>query len=187
MPCLPLEPFLHPGDLLDEESRERCRLFDWSVLHTKPRAEKALARKLFGEEVCFFLPLSRKALKNRAGARPAYLPLFPGYVFLLGDEGSRIKALKTNQVVNCLAVPDQQELHEDLRHVYQLMNCATGLVTEPRLTRGARVEITAGPFAGMTGTILRRGSELRFAVEIHFLQQGVSVEMESWMLEPVAA
>jgi transcriptional antiterminator RfaH len=187
MPRLPLEPFLHPGDLLDDESQVGCRLFDWTVLHTKPRAEKALARKLLGEQVGFFLPLSRKALKNRAGARPAYLPLFPGYVFLFGDEGARIKALKTNQVVSCLPAPDQQELHDDLRRVYQLMNCATGLVTEPRLTKGARVEITAGPFAGVTGTILRRGGELRFAVEVHFLQQGVSVEMESWMLEPVAA
>jgi hypothetical protein len=36
----------------------------------------------------------------------------------------------------------------------------------------------------MAGKILRRGKQLRFVVEVQLLQQGVSVELESWMIQP---
>ena len=46
------------------------------------------------------------------------------------------------------------------------------------------IEITAGPLTGLEGKILRRGKQLKFFVEVQFLQRGVSVEIESWMFEP---
>jgi transcriptional antiterminator RfaH len=51
---------------------------------------------------------------------------------------------------------------------------------------GARIEIISGPLAGMEGTILRQGKQLKFYVAVHFLQQGVSAEVESWMIRPLA-
>ena len=44
------------------------------------------------------------------------------------------------------------------------------------------MEITRGPLEGLTGKVLKKGNGLRVVVEVRLLQQGVSAEIESWML-----
>ena len=185
MPRLPLEPCLYPDGLLDGELPDSPGA-SWWVLHTKPRAEKALARRFVSERVGFFLPLARKPRKHRGREQPAYLPLFPGYVFLFGDDESRVQALRTNQIVNCLPVKDQRQLHGDLQNVFRLVGSDSELEVEQRLTRWTPVTIIAGPFSGMAGKVLQHRGQTRFAVEVHFLQQAVTIEIESWMMEPVS-
>jgi hypothetical protein len=47
------------------------------------------------------------------------------------------------------------------------------------------VVVIQGPLAGMNGKIIRRGKHSVFFIEVRFLHQGVSVELEGWMIEPV--
>jgi transcription antitermination factor NusG len=54
---------------------------------------------------------------------------------------------------------------------------------EPRLLPGTRVEITSGPLTGLTGTIVRRGAQQRFVVEVRFLQQGVLADVAGETLQ----
>src|SRR5947209_5995875 len=119
MPLLALEPFLHPADLLDQPPADD--LGRWWVLHTRPRAEKTLARRLHGREVRHFLPLYERHWKNNGRAYRSYLPLFPGYVFLHGDQATRVQALETNLVAQVLPVDDQQRLFGDLQRVHRLL------------------------------------------------------------------
>jgi transcriptional antiterminator RfaH len=182
MPLLPLEPFIFPDDLLREPpSADAGR---WWVLHTRPRAEKSLVRGLFRRHVPFFLPLSKRQWRNRGRLHSSHLPLFPGYVFLQGDGQSVFRTLETNLVARILEVPDQEQLHADLARIYCLIAAGAPLAPEDRLQPGAIVEIIRGPFTGLEGKILRRGKQLKFIVEVQFLQRGVSVEIESWMIEP---
>jgi transcriptional antiterminator RfaH len=111
--------------------------------------------------------------------------LFPGYIFLRGNDSARVEALTTNLVVNVLPVVDQSGLFTDLTRVHRLMEAGTGLAPEPNLDPGTIVEITAGPLTGLEGKVLRRGKKLHFFIEVHLLQQGVSVEIESWMFQPL--
>ncbi len=185
MPVLPLEPFVFPEDLFAQPSPP----FDdqaarWWVLHTRPRAEKTLARHLLRSQIAFFLPLYQRERRFRGRVVTSHLPLFPGYVFLLGDNDARVQALTTNTVAQTLKVENQPELHDDLTRVYQLMASGSPLSPEEQLLPGTLVEITAGPLAGLEGKIIRRGKRLKFLVEVHFLQQGASVEIDSWMIEP---
>jgi transcriptional antiterminator RfaH len=46
--------------------------------------------------------------------------------------------------------------------------------------------IESGPLAGMEGRVIKRGKNLRFFVEIDFLQRGVSVEVEGWTLRSIS-
>jgi len=184
MPLLPMEDFVFPDDLLTapgEASGERR----WWVLHTKPRAEKALARKILDQRIPYFLPLGKRQWKNKGRSFCSYLPLFPGYLFLHGDSEARCRALETNLVANCLPVPDQDQLQGDLLRVYHLMVSGTPLSQESRFGPGTRVEIISGPLEGMEGTVLRQGKQLKFYVEVRFLRQGVAAEVESWMLRPL--
>jgi transcriptional antiterminator RfaH len=185
MPLVPLEISLYPADLLTHAAGEGNGR--WWVLHTRPRAEKALAEKCRGRRLPFYLPLHHKEWRKRGRLLTTDLPLFPGYFFLHGDEQARVEALETNLVVQCLSVGDQARLHEDLTRIHRLIEVGAPLTPESRLGPGSAVEIVKGPFAGLRGTVRRRGGRLKFLVEVDFLHQGVSVEVEGWMIEPVAS
>jgi transcription antitermination factor NusG len=187
MPLLPLEPFVHPADLLTTSSRDPEATQPWWVLHTRPRAEKTLARKLLARRQDFFLPLYQNRLQIRGRSLASYVPLFPGYVFLRGDEAARLEALRTNQIIRVLPVPERERLRADLARIYQLMECGSPVAPEDRLQVGMPVELTAGPLAGLHGKIIRRNRHMRFVVEVDFIQRGASVEIECWMMQPLGA
>jgi transcriptional antiterminator RfaH len=185
MPLLPLEPFVFPQDLLTKDDLTLSNDSRWWVLHTRPRAEKSLARRLLARQTPFFLPLYHHQWKNRGRLFQSYLPLFPGYVFLNGDGQARLAALETNLVAGCLPVVDQGQLHSDLVRVHQMITAGEPLTPEERMGPGAAVEIVNGPLAGLEGVIQRRANKLRFVVEVRLLQRGVSVEVEKWMIRPL--
>lgn len=184
MPLLPREPFLLPRNLF-EESRtvEGAR---WWVLHTRPRVEKCLARAAHRLDVPYFLPLHTRHWRTNGRRFSAHLPLFPGYLFMHGDEEMRMLLVDTHLVVHCIPVLDQPRLWRDLGRVYQLMDSGVSLSPVDRLQPGARVRITTGPLIGFIGTLLRHGGDCRLVVEVEFIQRGVAVEVEDWMVEPVA-
>ena len=187
MPLLPLEPFVHPEDLLTQPYPAGADGGRWWVVHTRPRAEKALARRLHGRSLKFFLPLYKRQWRSRGRLRGSYRPVFPGYVFFHGDAGGRLEVLSTNLTVQLLPVEDQAGIYADLTRIYHLIASDEVLSPESRVEVGALVEITAGPLAGLQGKVLRRGSRLRFVVEVQFLRQGVSAEVEGWMVQPVVS
>ena len=184
MPLLPIEPFVFPDDLFTAPGAPE-ETSCWWALHTRPRAEKALARKLLGQEVSYFLPLHKRQWRSRGRLLCSYAPLFTGYLFLRGDHDARRQALETNLVANCLPVPDPGQLRADLLGVYQLMTSGAPLTPEERLQPGTRVAIISGPLAGLEGTVLRSGTRMRIYVEVQFLRQGVSAEVEAWMIRPL--
>jgi transcriptional antiterminator RfaH len=182
MPLLPMEPYIAPDDLLDTPITQEGDSACWWVLHTRPRAEKSLARRFLACNLSFFLPLYQHEWRSRGRLFRSHMPLFPGYLFLRGDAETRRRALETNQVVNTLPVADPARLQAELAHVYRMMQAGMLLTPEEQLQPGSAVEIVAGPLAGLEGKILRRGKELRFFVEVRLLQRGVSVEIEGWMI-----
>jgi transcriptional antiterminator RfaH len=197
MPLVALETCLYPNSLLaatgevasgdalppaDDEAKSQ-----WWVLHTRPRTEKTLARKLLGREIGFYLPLYEHRLPAAGRVRTSHLPLFPSYVFLFGTGDQRRQALETNLVVQTLPVADQPRLRSDLQAVRRILESRQNVTPEERLQPGTPVRIVAGPLAGLTGVVSRRGRQLRFVIEVRFFSQGVATEIESWMLEPATA
>jgi len=185
MPLLTLEPFIHPDDLLSPSAEAAPTDSCWWVLHTRPRAEKSLARRFHERGVPFFLPLYRRVWRNQGRAFRSFLPLFPGYVFLRGDHHQRLAALETNLVALVLPVTDQPRLHADLERIHRLITTDTPIAPEDRLEPGDPVQIVKGPLTGLEGKVLRRGKQLRFIVEVQLLRRAVSAEVESWMLQPL--
>ena len=181
MPLLPAEFQAYPENLFDCADGPEIPDQRWWVAHTRPRAEKSLARRLLKSRISYFLPQFRRKWRQRGRLLSSFLPLFPGYVFLFGDHQARFDTLATNLVAGVLGVEDQSQLWRDLRQVHRLIQAGKSLVPEDRLQPGSMVEVAYGPFAGMEGKVIFR-NKMRFVVEVRFLQQGVSVEMEGWML-----
>src|SRR5688572_26459777 len=120
MPILAKETMLFPSDILDRppEMDSGAR---WWVIHTRPRAEKSLARKLLKLDLAFYLPTRYQSWLSQGRSFESYPPLFPGYVFLHARSEDRASVLATRTVANYLPVPDQHELLQDLRRIHRVL------------------------------------------------------------------
>ncbi len=147
------------------------------------RLSRGISRRF---EIPFFLPLVMRQNRIRNRIVEAYFPLFSGYVFMFGRDDERVRSLTTNRVSTVLAVPDQWQLRNDLKQLNQLIEVDAPLTIERRLEPGRRVRIKNGPMRGLEGIITqRRGGKRRLLVAVEFLQHGVSVEIDDFMVEPV--
>lgn len=183
MPILPLEPMLFPEDLFVAPQPDSA----WWVLHTKPRTEKALGRDLLASGIPHFLPQYAKRQKVRGRDSTTHLPLFTGYLFLHGNAEQRSAALRTDRVANCLAVPDQAALHEQLAGVCRVVtHDPSGCGPHVGVAQGDPVEVTEGPFAGLSGRVIRVEGGYRFVVGVLFLQQSVEVTLGHWAFRAAA-
>jgi len=184
MPVLGYEKSMFPENLF-EESTDTVEDRQWWVVYTKARQEKALARNLLGHEIPFYLPLVSSSHYNRGRRHKSYLPLFAGYVFLYGTEHERVTSLTSNRISRILPVRDQDQLRDDLRSVRRLIDQDAPLTIESRLAPGQKVRIKNGPFSGLEGTVLERRKKIRLLIAVHYLQQGVSLEIDDFLVEPL--
>jgi transcriptional antiterminator RfaH len=178
MPILPAEPERFPDGLLDPSAPADAAARRWWALHTRPRQEKSLARDLCDRRIPFYLPLLTRRLRIRGQAMTSRVPLFPGYVFLLGLPDERTAALATRRVVRSLDVADQDGLWHDLRQVSRLIASGKPVAPEDRLVPGALVEVRSGSLAGLRGVIVKAASGHRFIVRVDFIQRGASVLLD---------
>jgi transcriptional antiterminator RfaH len=177
MPILPAEPEVFPPELLDPTAATDPDR-SWFVLHTKPRQEKSLARQLLADRVPFYLPCLPHRTQSRGRIFTSRVPLFPGYLFLLGNTEERFRSDMTNRVANAIAVPDQARLWCDLRQVKRLLDCGRPVTPEVRLTPGDTVTIQSGPLLGLTGTVVRVAGNRKLLVRVDFIQKGASIELD---------
>jgi transcriptional antiterminator RfaH len=184
MPILAAEPDCYPQNLLDDvaaEPRDRR----WWAVYTKSRQEKSLARQLHGMTIPYYLPLVSKTSTIGVRKVKSHLPVFAGYVFLFGSEEERVAALSTNRISHILRVSATEQMTSDLRHVRTLIQTGAPLTVEARLQPGQRVRIKSGALLGIEGTIICRRGETRLLIAVHYLQQGVSIQIDDYMVEPI--
>ena len=184
MPVLARETELYPDDLLDRYLDGSLVDSAWWAIYTRSRREKELARRLLAQDVSFYCPMIEQRKRSPAGrVRTSNVLLFPGYVFLCGDDDDRRTALSTNCVSQCFPVPDAQTLVTDLQQISRLVEVGESLTPELELGAGMPVRVLSGPFEGFTGEVIRRKGKHRLVVAVNFMQQGVSAVLDDCDLE----
>jgi transcription antitermination factor NusG len=173
-----------PGTAI-ESPLEEVATRRWWVAYNKPRQEKLLARHLLDFGVPFYLPLIPKDNLIRGRRVRSYVPVFSSYVFMFCCGNERVLALKTNRIIHVLPVDDQAELQHDLMQLKRLIESNAPLTAEKRLAPGKRVRVRRGPFEGMEGTVIIRRGSCRLLIALNFLQQGASMEIDDFLLEPL--
>lgn len=112
-------------------------------------------------------------------------PLFPGYVFVRMEANERVRVLEVPSVVSIVSRGRTPEpLPDDLVAVLQDNIHLHRAEPHPYLVVGERVSICAGPFAGLSGVVLRKKSKLRVVITLDLLMQSIAVEVNSEDLEP---
>jgi transcription antitermination factor NusG len=174
MPTLGVEVNLYPDNLLQHPPN----LGQWTVVYTKSRAEKVLARWL-ARKVGFYLPVAPG--EGKTGI--SFVPLFPGYVFVHGTEEGLLYARKSNKVAHCISVPDQERLTADLRAVQRLIAAERDIFRLQGMGRAFasmdEVEIPTGPLERVRGKRMKIGARDLLVVEIAAIGEKVAVEVSA--------
>jgi transcription antitermination factor NusG len=157
----------------------------WHVLHTLSRQEKALSEDLARRGIRHYLPLVSKARYYGRRKLIAELPLFPGYLFMVGTVDQAYSADRTGRVAQIIPVFNQDRLNWELRNLQLALEREADLDPYPSLQQGVRVEVRSGPFKGLQGVIDDRLKRNRLILQVGTLGKAASLEIDASLLEPV--
>jgi transcription antitermination factor NusG len=152
----------------------------WFAVVTKPRHEKTVAAAFRAKGIPEFLPqyTSRRRWSDRT--KEIELPLFPGYLFCRFTGAQTLAVRQTPGVVDVVgiggrpaAIPDRE-----IFAVRATLDSGCPVQPWPYLVAGDRVHLSHGPFAGVSGIVLREKGGLRVVVSIELLQRSIAVEIE---------
>lgn len=159
----------------------------WLAAYITPRHEKAVVRQLGVRHVESFLPLYTSVRRWKNGCRVAVeQPLFPGYVFVHVPRRQWVEVLEVPGVISIVssgrqpaALPTQEieSLRAGLpRRQYE---------PHPYIAVGDKVRIVEGPFADMTGILVRKKNLFRVVLTLELIMQSVAVEIGVDEIEPL--
>jgi transcriptional antiterminator RfaH len=147
----------------------------WFVAQTKPRREFLACQNLERQGYLTLLPLikSTKSSRRRQGVTEV---LFPGYIFFSPSVGQSIAPVRSTVGVSRVVRFGQEPArlaHQLLDQILQFVGLADaepgGLAARfNRLVGGTTVEVTRGPFSGLTG-LVRSLAEERVLVLLELL------------------
>lgn len=157
----------------------------WWLVHTKSRMEKALASDLERHGIGFYLPLISTKRRYSGRIFDMRLPLFPGYLFLCGNDDDRYETLMTHRAAKVIPVVDQERLKNELRSIFRITISEHPVDLYPALRAGRRCRITQGSLQGVEGVVIRRRGLCRVYVGVDVLGQSAELEIDPAMLEAI--
>ncbi|MGA2050858.1 MAG: UpxY family transcription antiterminator [Terracidiphilus sp.] len=175
--------------LAGETSAIQSRLFDqrqWFAVFTRVHHEKRVVERLTQRGIETFLPLY-KVTHQWTHYRKVKLdlPLFPTYLFVNIAPHERNATIEVSGVLSLVGqghspAPLPHDEIDCLRRALQTRR------SEPHsyLQVGTKVNITAGPLAGLKGIVVREKSGLRVVLSVELIRQSVAVEVDADELEP---
>jgi transcription termination/antitermination protein NusG len=152
----------------------------WYAAHTCANHETKITAHLAARDIEHFLPTYMSVRRWRDRRITLSMPLFPGYVFvrillrhkLLVEQVPGIARL-VGFAGKPAPLPD-----EEIEQLRAGLSRSTRAEPCPFLTRGHRVRIKYGPFAGMAGILLRRKAKVRVVLSVELIQQSLVVEVD---------
>lgn len=159
----------------------------WTPLRTKPRREKKLAEYCRMANVDFYLPLVKKATRNKQRTVVFYHPMFPGYVFCNINDEKYKKIVRSHHILFPIKLDstDEKKLIEELKAVRIIEKASEDrkLIIKPELAKGTEISVISGPLQGTEGIISKRRGKTLVTVNIELLGQAVSAEVDVGDLE----
>ena len=162
---------------------------NWFAVFTVPQNEKSVVKHLGMREVESFLPTYEtvRVWKNRQRMK-IVLPLFPSYLFVHINSRERTKVLQSPGVLHIVGngrkhIPLPDAEIEFLRSGL----CRQRIEPYHELVVGEKVRIKGGVMQGVCGTLVRKGSGVRFVLTLELINQHAAVQVDAEDLEPLIA
>jgi transcription antitermination factor NusG len=163
----------------------------WYAVWTRSHCERLVRDQLAGEGFDTFLPEVAVWVRENGQRRAAPLPLFPGYLFLhhAMDKASYLRAIRARGIVSILGQSwDRLEVVPDheIDAVRRILGTSSNPIPYPYVREGERVEIRQGPFAGVSGILLRiDAARGLLVVSIELFRRSLAVEVDCTMTSPI--
>lgn len=180
------QPYLSPETYFSETPVNGNAITLWAI-HTKPRAEKKLVQFLQMYEINHYLPTSlRRHVYGAREPRWNWIPLFPGYVFILQEDISRSVLYRSNSMVKIIPIESPKELYQDLRNVWLALTHKPTEVELSLYKPGSPVEVRSGPMRGVIGEILKtKNKKTRLVIRVRLFERAVSVDIDAGCVRPI--
>jgi len=152
----------------------------WYAIQVRPRYERLVAELLSDKISDKFLPVQESRRRWSDRWKRLERPLFPGYVFGRFQLTEKHTVMTTSGVVRIVGiglapvpVPD-----DEIAALQQLVEQRIPVRAHEFVSAGEKICLRSGPFAGLTGIIVRSSGDSRLVVSVNLLRRSVAVEVE---------
>lgn len=170
---------------VEYNSADRAR---WYAIYCKSRHERQAHLKLLSKGIETFMADYETCAQWGTRRRQVKKNLLPGYLLVRFDKTVQLyyEILQTSGVVKFVGgawpqlsfIPDEQ-----VESLQALLSSEQPFVEVPYLNVGDKVEVMAGPLAGLRGRVFAaKAHRNRLIVSIDLLQRSVQVELDSSLL-----
>jgi transcriptional antiterminator RfaH len=162
----------------------------WYAVHAKARQERLAVEHLTRQHYQVYLPLIRSPKRRRGKWRDVVEPLFPGYLFIRLDlQLHNTAPIRSTCGVTGLVRFGGEPLPVPTELIERLLGAETdsqGTIRAEHLFQpGDRVEIAAGPLAGLTAIFLAPSGQERAHLLLELLGRANRVVVSQHHLVPV--
>lgn len=158
----------------------------WFAVQTRSNFEARVHASFAREGIPDLYPFYRQTRSWSDREKVIERPIFPGYLFVDLESGSRGQVFGASGVLRILASPIPQS---EIELVERLISCPDALESAvPDLYRpqqGDTVRIGYGPMIGLEGRVTRVKGKLRVWVSIPSMMCGVPVQVDAQSLRRV--
>ncbi len=171
--------YLHPSNLFDSDQSNTEQILTWTCVNTRPRWEKRFTRWLMSENLSYFMPTYEKTTISHRKKRTSVLPLFPGYVFVVGDhtKQSFTRSSAVVRVLNPRNDSENTDISNQLESIWLIGINDLQITPSLMPQKGENIEILDGPLKGTIGDFVKKGRQNCLILEISMLETSVQVEL----------
>jgi len=164
--------------------------YKWYAVYTRQNHEKKVEELLQEKNIEVFLP-KRKTLRKWSDRKKwVEEPLFRPYVFVNISNKEYFKVLQTPSVKNyiCFEGRAAQIKDNEIMFIKALVNEPVAYeVINVNCRLFQKVIVTAGPFKGFTGVVIREKDKTKFAVRIEQVNYLISLDINPLFIEPIGS
>lgn len=169
-------------DKAEENSAKIIKITEdkWYAVYTRPRAEKLVYERLVELNIETFLPLQKTYRMWSDRKKMVEKPLLSSYIFVKTTKKSFPLVYKTNGVVKFVSFEGQPVSipENQIDNLRLLINSDAEItVTSEKFAPGDNVEVINGSLIGLTGELIKIGSQNRVVVRVDRLDQNLILKI----------
>lgn len=161
---------------------------EWYAIYTRHHHEKVVAHHLeaLGFEV--YLPLRTEVHQWKDRHKMIVMPLFPSYVFFIGDLKRRFEIMNVPSVRFLVGSAGKAATipESELAAVRRIVEIRKHVEPHPFLRRGERARIHTGPLAGIEGIVVRKKDSLSLVLSVELLGRSVAIDVDEADVETIS-
>ena len=174
----------------DSEKSTICKPHEkyWYAIYVRSRYEKKVYKLLLEKGIESSLPLIKTTKMWSDRKKKVEVPLFRGYVFIKIDVGrDKLNILQTDGVVKFIGIKKKPSRipDEEIHWVHMMVEESDTVQSEKEIPVGQKVRVSAGPFKGVEGVVMRAGNQSRLVVVIETIMHAISIEINPNYLDEI--